>query len=233
MNITEYLAGLLKQPVVIPAPVPVPVPSPIAELITLAQLIRIMPKTWPAIAPLWIAPLNQAMSDFEINNRSRMGMFLAQIAHESAELTKTEENLNYSADGLRRTFPKYFLEGEFELFARQPERIANRVYGARNGNLGTGTGDGWRYRGRGPIMLTGRNNYRDAGKALGLDLVSDPDLVKVPLIGARVAGYFWEVNALNVFADTGNFVATTQTINGSQRGASDRYAYYLRARAAL
>ena len=136
-------------------------------MITRAQLLSVMPNS-AAVVDRFLKPLSGAMSAYAINTPARQAAFLAQLAHESAELRRTQENLNYSWDRLRKVFPRYFRsDAEAQAYDRQPERIANRVYANRMLNGDETSGDGWRFRGRGPIQVTGRENYRKSGQALG------------------------------------------------------------------
>lgn len=168
--------------------------------------------------------LNAAMVEFEINTASRQAAFLAQIAHESIQLEAWRENLNYSAEALMRTWPKRFDKVKAAAFARQPEKIANEVYGGRLGNVNPG--DGWKYSGKCPIMLTFADNYRKAGAALGLDLLLNPDLALQANVGFRIAGWFWKSNGLNELADKKLFDAISKKINGGTIGLEDRRKYY-------
>lgn len=173
--------------------------------------------------------LEEVAAEFEITTPNRLAAFLAQLCHESQEFTRFEENLNYSWQGLRKTFPKYFKTDEVAKgYHRQPERIANRVYANRLGNGNEASGDGWKFRGRGPIQLTGRNNYIGYGALLGLALTTYPDLLLRPEFGFRAAGHFWQQNYLNSLADEGKFEAITKVINGGLNGQEEREAYYQR-----
>jgi len=165
--------------------------------------------------------LNAAMARFKINSPVRMAAFIAQVGHESGQLTRMVENLNYSADRLRAVWPNRFDAALAAQVARKPEQIANIVYAGRMGN--TLPGDGWKYRGRGLIQLTGANNYR-AAAALGLDLVNHPELVEQPEAAALVAGWFWQSNGLNELAESGQFAKITRTINGGLTGHAERVA---------
>lgn len=198
-----------------------------------AQLARLMP--CPESRALRFAgPLTAAMREFDIGTPARAAAFLAQIGHESASLAHLEENLAYSAEALRRTWPARFpTEALARQFARQPEAIAERVYGGRLGNGPEGSGDGWRYRGRGLIQLTGRANYREFGQRLGLPLDADPDLLLQPEPAARSAAAFWAARGLNALADAGQFEAITRRINGGLHGQADRLARWQRARQVL
>jgi putative chitinase len=183
-------------------------------------------------AEKWVEPINAAMERFEINTPERVAGFLAQCAHESAHFARTTENLNYSADGLRRVFPKYFRDVDANDYHRQPEKIANRVYSSRMGNGDEDSGDGWRYRGRGLIQLTGRSNYSALAADIDVDVVEDPDLVAEPELAALSAAWFWWKNGLNKFADAQDIVGMTKRINGGTIGLEERRHLYHRALAA-
>ena len=183
-------------------------------------------------AQLWAEPLTAAMAQFDINTPKRQAQFLAQVGHESGGFKRLVENLNYDAAGLARVWPGRFSSGTGpnELareIARDPEKIANAAYGLRMGN--NAQGDGWMYRGRGLIQLTGKANYQSAATALGYDLVTSPDLVAKPQIAALTAAWFWQKNGLNQLADSGDTRAVTRRINGGTTGLDDRLARYARA----
>lgn len=177
-----------------------------------------------ARAQLWAEPLTVALIGAQIDTRLRVCAFLAQIGHESNGLQFLEENLNYSADGLLKTWPSRFTAGSAADAARNPEKIANIVYANRMGN--STPGDGWKYRGRGPIQITGKSNYLSCGKALGVDLLANPDLIKQPGYAARSAAWFWESNGLNALADADRFTDITRKINGGTNGLEDRKKRY-------
>lgn len=189
--------------------------------ITQQQLLQILPQA-RQVAGFFVPALNAAMTRFKVNSPVRMAAFIAQVGHESGQLTRMVENLNYSADRLQAVWPNRFDSALAAQVARKPEQIAKIVYGGRMGN--TLPGDGWKYRGRGLIQLTGANNYRAAGAALGLDLVNHPELVEQPETAALVAGWFWQSNGLNELADSGQFAKITRTINGGLTGQADRVA---------
>ncbi len=218
-----------------PAPTPTakPTPAPAAGGPTSAQLQKIVPSLSSEKSDSLTHPLNLAMGEAEINTPLRQAAFIAQVAHESQGFSRFVENLNYRADRLLDVFGKYFTESEAQEFARQPEKIANRVYADRLGNGDEASGDGWRYRGRGFIQLTGKDNYREAGKSLHLDLVGQPELVEGLEIGARVAAWYWTNRNLNPYADRGQFDTITKRINGGLNGLLDRRAYYKRAKEVL
>lgn len=189
--------------------------------ITQQQLLQILPQA-RQVAGFFVPALNAAMVRFKINSPVRMAAFIAQVGHESGQLTRMVENLNYSADRLQAVWPNRFDVAQAAQVARKPEQIANIVYGGRMGN--TLPGDGWKYRGRGLIQLTGANNYRAAGSAIGLDLINHPELVEQPDTAALVAGWFWQSNGLNELADAGQFDKITRAINGGLNGQADRVA---------
>lgn len=182
-------------------------------------------------AELWIDPINATLGRFKIIEPLHVAAFLAQIGHESVQLSATEENLNYSANGLRGYFSKYFKPGEFDQFARKPQAIANRVYANRNGNSDEASGDGWRYRGRGLIQITGRYNYERCGNALELDLIAEPELLMEATNAALSAGWYWYSRGLNGVAD--DISKVTRVINGGLNGIEDRKRLFKLAKMAL
>jgi putative chitinase len=208
--------------------------------LTIKQLQSIMPKVPDAKG--WARVLNDAMEEFEIRSAQRRAAFLAQIAHESSELRRLVEGLNYSAGGLRRTWPARFpsdaLARDYE---RQPERIANFVYANRLGNRNEASGDGWRFRGRGVLQVTGRANYLWVGRSLKVAFDETPELLEQPAQAARSAGLFWWSHGLNELADTSgdqvhaeeDFRLITKRINGGTNGLVDRQRYWALAKQVL
>lgn len=192
------------------------------------QLLQILPNAGP-VAGVFVPALNTAMGKYSITTPARVAAFLAQVGHESGQLTALVENLNYSAQALMACWPNRFNAALANQVARQPQKIANIVYADRMGNGSAASGDGWTYRGRGLIQVTGRANYAKCGEALGLDLIGNPDLLAQPVNAALSAGWFWSANGLNGLADAGNFTQITQRVNGGQNGAADRLAIYQRA----
>ena len=171
--------------------------------------------------------LNMTMLKYDINTPVRQAMFLSQIAHESGNFRAVQENLNYSVNGLRSVFGKYFPDDEIAAqYARQPERIANRVYANRMGNGEESSGDGWKYRGRGLIQLTGKNNYTSFSLAADNNALLEPDLVAEPELAVESGGWFWGTNNLNRLADTGDVRVVTRRINGGYNGLTDREAKF-------
>lgn len=188
-----------------------------------------------ANADKYHAALDAAMEEFSINTPQRQAMFLAQVMHESGKLAFVTENLNYKAASLDAVFPKYFKNAgrnaaEYE---RQPEKIANVVYASRMGNGDTASGDGYRFRGRGLIQLTGKDNYRACSEGLGQDLVDDPSYLETPEGACRSAAWFWDKNNLNESADAGDILTNTKRINGGTIGLDDRKHHYEAALALL
>ena len=182
----------------------------------------------------WVEPLEEVFHRYEINTPSRQAAFIGQCAHESANFRTLQENLNYSAEALMKTWPSRFptLEAA-QPYHRNPEKIANRVYGGRMGNGTEETGDGWLYHGRGLIQLTGKDNYTLAGDALGMDFVHSPDYVLVPKYAALTAGWYWNKRQLNKEADAKDYTAMTKKINGGTIGLDDRIAHIRHAQEVL
>ena len=172
-----------------------------------------------------IAQIPETAAKFNITNNLRLAHFLAQCGHESAGFKAVSENLNYSADGLKKIFGKYFPGNLNESYARQPEKIAARVYASRMGNGDESTKEGFKFRGRGYLQTTGKSNYIQLGKFLGEDLVSNPDLVatKYPLASAA---FFFNTNKLWAICDRGSDAATvtavTKRVNGGVNGIDHR-----------
>lgn len=165
------------------------------------------------------------INEYGITDPEEQAMVLAQMGHESAGFTATEENLNYGASQLSNVFGKYFNNSQAASYARNPEAIANRVYGNRMGN--TEEGDGWKYRGRGFIQLTGKNNYQALSDATGVDYVSNPDLVSDPEHSAKASLWWWKNRAgLPESAQRGDVQTSTEKINGGHNGLSDRIKRY-------
>ena len=194
--------------------------------ITVQQLLHIFPNA-SQVAGVFVPFLNAALNRYQVVGARRLAAFIAQVGHESGQLTRLVENLNYSADSLRKTWPSRFDVELSTASARKPEQIANIAYGNRMGN--TAPGDGWKYRGRGLIQITGKNNYRACGEALGLDLTAQPELLEKPEHACMSAAWFWATNGLNTLANGGKFEAITQRINGGQNGSADRQALYAKA----
>ncbi len=177
-----------------------------------------------------IDSIPEVASKFAINTPLRVAHFLAQCGHESGGFRVTQENLNYSAKGLNGIFRKYFpTEAAAAAYARNPQKIANKVYANRMANGSEASGDGYKFRGRGYIQLTGRDNYTQFGKAIGVDIPNNPDLVSSKYALASAA-WFWSKNGLNKLADGGatDTVVTsiTKRVNGGTIGLADRIKHF-------
>ena len=171
----------------------------------------------------WLEPLNDTFAKYGINSINRQACFIAQCMHESMGFKLLEENLHYSANALMRTWPSRFPdEDTAEKYANNPEKIANKVYGGRMGNVEDG--DGWKYHGRGLIQLTGKDNYANCGSSLDVDLLSNPEWVATPEYASLSAGWFWNKKGLNDLADTMDIETMTKRINGGTLGIDDRKA---------
>ena len=199
-------------------------------MITPGILTHIAPQCRDPIG--WAPVLEDAAWEWGIRSGMRLAMWLAQTAHESQSWNRTVENLNYSSEGLMATWPARF-KGVADAYARDPVRIANRAYAGRLGNRDEGSGDGWRYRGRGLIQITGYRNYVECGACLRENLVAAPEKLETPILAARSAGWYWGTNALHRFADAGDFKGLTRAINGGENGLADREAFLSRALKAL
>jgi len=198
-------------------------------------------------ASLFLSFLQGTCKAYDITSPLRVTAFLSQIGHESAGLARLEENLNYSATGLADTWPTRFAQrdmsgaylrdfkGEYLptkrafLFHRKPAMIANSVYANRMGNGSEESGDGWRHRGYGLKQLTGKNNQRACGIAIGEDFELYPERLMLPVNAALSAGWFWSVNKLNQLADIGDVRGLTLAINGGTIGLAQREALYQQA----
>jgi putative chitinase len=171
----------------------------------------------------WFEPLQETFKKYQINTPKRQACFIGQCMHESGGFKFLRENLNYSAKALINTWPSRFPDMDTaEKFERQPEKIANKVYSGRMGN--TEDGDGAKYIGRGLIQLTGKDNYRAFGEAIGEDLVANPQLVEEPRYAALSAGWFFNKRNLNALADVMDIETMSKRINGGAIGMADRIA---------
>ncbi|MTI31077.1 glycoside hydrolase family 19 protein [Xanthovirga aplysinae] len=200
--------------------------------ITTLQLQQIMPNAFTIDIQKYEQPLNELMPQYEINSPLRVAHFIAQLAHESGNFKFTSENLNYSATALYKVFRKYFPTKETaERYARKPELIANLVYANRLGNGDEKSGEGWKYRGRGLIQITGKANYRDCGKGLELDLLNKPEiLAETPQTAISSACWFWKTRNINKYADKDDLKKVTRTINGGYHGLKEREEFLQRAK---
>ncbi len=182
--------------------------------------------------------LNQYLPALAINTPRRIAAFLAQTMHESSEFTATVENLNYSAEGLAGTWKRFRKPDgtpteQARLLARKPEAIANVVYADRYGNGPEVSGEGWKYRGRGLIQTTFKDNYRTVSKGLAIDVVLNPDILAEPDLAVASACVYWDTHHLNALADAGDIDGITRAINPAMKGAAERSANYIRILAAM
>lgn len=209
-----------------------------------SQLLAILPASKPVIAS-YVMPINAVMAKYQIITNRRMAAFIAQIGHESNQLLKQTENLYYTTpervaaifrspfdlDSDRKIDPE---EVEFAKgYLRSPEKLANRVYALRFGNGTESSGDGWKYRARGPIGLTFRDNYKAFGNDIGLDIAQFPELVETPIIGMLSAGWYWNKNNLNQLADVDDFDGISKKINGGSNGLEERQKLHAIAKKVL
>lgn len=197
-------------------------------MITIELLQAMCPKTKKTILEGYIEPLNTVGQYYEMfDNPKRISGFLAQIAHESSGFNAILENLNYSKEGLRRIFGKYFPTDEMAAsYARKPEMIANRVYSNRMKNGDEASGDGFKFRGRGLIQLTGRDNYTKFAEALDMSIEDTIIYLETPNGAVASAGWFWDNNKLNQYCDRDDFITLTKRINGGTIGLEDRKHHY-------
>ena len=181
----------------------------------------------------WVDPLNETFQRFGISTPLRQAAFIGQCGHECGNFRILEENLNYRAETLQKLWPRRFDAAKAQACARNPKLIANTVYSNRMGNRDEASGDGWRFRGRGCIQLTGSANYFHAGQALGFDFIMEPDLVATPRYAALTAGWFWNTHKLNALADVQDWITMTKKINGGTIGLQDRIKHINEALAVL
>ena len=197
-------------------------------MITQEQLKQLLPKN-PYITH-WHKALEQLFPDYEINTPQRMAAFIAQCAHESGSFMFLTENLNYRWQSLRKVFPKYFPDDAIaQDYANRPnkqEAIANRIYASRMGNGDEASGDGYRFRGRGLIQLTGRHNYTWFAASLEITPEEATEYLTTFEGAAQSACWFWETNKLNQWADKGDILTLTKRINGGTIGLDDRIKHY-------
>ena len=176
----------------------------------------------------WLAPLEETFAKYDISTPARQACFMGQCAHESGNFKILQENLNYSAEGLMKTWPSRFATKEIaDQYARQPAKIAGKVYNGRLGN--TSEEEASKFLGRGLIQLTGKENYANCGSGIGVDLLSDPTLLLDPRYATLSAGWFWNKKGLNSLADASDIETMTKRINGGLIGLEDRKAKIAKA----
>jgi putative chitinase len=182
------------------------------------------------IGEQWVDALNETFERFGIVTHAQQASFIGQCGHECGNFKVLEENLNYRAETLMKLWKSRFPTIEIaNEYSRNPKKIANKVYASRMGNRDESSGDGFRFRGRGCIQLTGHANYFHAGKACGEDFVMNPDLVATPKYAAMTAGWFWNTHKLNQYADARDYVTMTKKINGGTIGLADRQKHIAHA----
>ena len=196
--------------------------------LTKDQLKELLPKN-PYIE-YWYKALSQLLPDYDITTPKRIAAFIAQCSHESGGFIALEENLNYKAATLRKIFPKYFptddIANQYASRLDKQQAIANKVYASRMGNGDEASGDGFRYKGRGLIQLTGKDNYTFFAGSLGISVEEAAEYMHTFEGAAQSACWFWETNNLNQFADAGDIVTMTKRINGGTIGLDDRIKHY-------
>jgi putative chitinase len=171
----------------------------------------------------WLEPLLETFEKYDINTPKRQACFIGQAMHESGGFKHLVENLNYSAQGLMRTWASRFPDTDTaEKYANNPEKIANKVYSGRMGN--TEDGDGFKYRGRGIFQLTGKENYKNCSDGIGVDLIANPELLQEPRCACLSAGWYYNKRNLNQYADIMDIETMTKKINGGTIGLEDRKA---------
>jgi putative chitinase len=186
-------------------------------MVNLEQLQRL------GIGVEWVSALNDTFAKFNIVSVRQQAAFIGQCAHECGNFRTLEENLNYKAVTLMKLWPKRFPTQEIaNSYEKNPKKIANMVYSSRMGNRDEASGDGYRFRGRGCIQLTGHSNYFHASKACGVDFVMEPDLVATPQYAAMTAGWFWSTHNCNALAEAQDWIGLTKKINGGTIGLDDR-----------
>ena len=185
-----------------------------------------------SIDPKWLEPLNVTFLKYDINTPKRKSAFIGQFAHESNNFKTLEENLNYRPETLMKVWPSRFPDLQTaDKYAHNPQLLANKVYAGRLGN--NQENDGYAFRGRGLVQLTGREAYVNCGNALGIDLVNQPNLLADPMYACLSAGWFWNKKGLNALADSKDYDIMTKRINGGLNGLDDRKAKIAKALSVL
>ena len=202
--------------------------------ITSQQLKEIAVNLPTDMCGLYAPLLSTAMDEFEVDTPRRAAAFIAHTCHESREYQRLVEDMNYKAERLMAVWPKRFPSLAFaQAYAHQPEKLANYVYAHRNGNGAPESGDGWRYRGRAIIGITGKANYETCGAGISLDLLSQPELLEQPVHAFRAGAWWWREHGLNALADANEFTRQTEVINGGRNGLVERKIYWGRAKQVL
>jgi len=182
----------------------------------------------------WLDLLNETFQKYDISTPARQAFFIGQCAHESNNFRVLEENLNYSAPRLMAVWPSRFPSLDVaSQYANNPEKLANKIYSGRMGNGDEESGEGYAYRGRGLIQMTGKEAYANCGSGLGMDLVGNPNWLVDPKYAALSAGWFWNKKGLNSLADVQDYETMTKRINGGLNGLDDRKAKIAKALSVL
>lgn len=194
-----------------------------AALVSPALLSALCPRLSSDALASYCSALALDLPKAQITTPLSVAYFMAQTAHESAGYSQLRENLNYSASALTSLFSKYFVGVDVNSYARQPEKIANRIYANRMGNGDEQSGDGWAYRGRGIIQLTGKTNYQAFSQDWGVDVVNQPDLVATdPVLAVASGCWYWQKRNINAAAEADDLIKVTRLINGGTNGLDDR-----------
>lgn len=205
------------------------------SILTKQKLNELIPKN--PYLDYWFNALDQLLPDYQIDTPQRVAAFVAQCSHESGSFRIIRENLNYRWQSLRKLFPKYFPTDELaQRYASMPnkqEAIANRIYANRMGNGPEESGDGFLYRGRGLIQLTGKENYSWFAASLGISVCEATEYLETFEGAAQSACWFWETNNLNQWADKDDILTLTKRINGGTIGLEDRIKHYEHAKEVL
>lgn len=199
-------------------------------VITKANLLRAVPELYKPAADEFVASFGMWAVHFGIDTYKRAAMYLAEVFHESGNLRYTEENMNYSAEGLMKTWPSRFTKEKAQEYARKPEKIANYVYANRMGNGNEASGDGWRFRGRAFIGITGKYNYQKYANSewcVG-DLMANPDMLSRFPENQKASMWFWLTHDLNKYADICDIDKCSRIINGGTLGMANRKFLYRR-----
>lgn len=192
-------------------------------ILSIEQLQQILPNN--NYIQEWYDALSVHIPEYDMDTPERLSAFISQCSHESGEFTRLTENLNYRWESLRRVFPKYFPTDDIaKKYEHNQKAIASRVYANRMGNGNEASSDGWKYRGRGLIQITGKNNYSAFAEFIGMSLDDVPDYLE-SFDGAIVSAcWYWKINNLNRFADSEDIKGLTKAINGGYNGLDDRIA---------
>lgn len=195
-------------------------------MITEENFIALIPDVTWNYAKKYVPLFETVLPQYDINTPLRKAHFLAQVAHESGGFKYVVENLNYSAKALYGVFRKYFPTMDAaNLYARQPQKIADKVYANRMGNGNETSNDGWNYRGRGLIQLTGKGNYQALSSTTGKNFIATPELVEQPEWALTSACWFWNNRNINKYADADDIHMVTKLINGGTNGLANRQHY--------